>query len=138
MICRGERAKITRRSWRANEPDVSSAFLHGCCGFFLDEHPRRTLRWLAESFIGLQRPRYSIAVGLSVLTQHNFQLYSTILRGWFPSAGKAFVHWTILKAEKNKVKNEFIRFASEFQKYKGPLTIGVTEKKVKRVERARE
>ncbi|KYN09222.1 hypothetical protein ALC57_18652 [Trachymyrmex cornetzi] len=84
--------RTARRSWRANEPDVSSAFLHGRCGFFLDgHHPRRALRRLAE-----------------------------------------------LKGERNKVRNEFTGLASEFQKYKGPLTMGVAGKKAERAERSRE
>ncbi|KYN06377.1 hypothetical protein ALC62_02714 [Cyphomyrmex costatus] len=78
MICRGERAKITRRSWRANEPDVSASTVE-----------------------------YRRAVGLSVLTH----------------------------AKGGKVKNKFTGLASEFQKYKGPLTMGVAGKKAERTER---
>lgn len=56
MICRGERTKITRRSWRANETDVSCVFARLL---------RFLPRWTAsaanassvsrESFIGSQR-----------------------------------------------------------------------------------
>ncbi|KYN36364.1 hypothetical protein ALC56_09324 [Trachymyrmex septentrionalis] len=134
MICRGERAKITRRSWRANEPDVSSAFLHGCCGFFPDgQHPRRTLRRLAESpFIGPSTGRVpSPTLNWIFCTRVTFS--DKVVQAIYISETN-----TQLQGERNKVKNEFTGPASEFQKYKGPLTMGVAGKKAERAERARE